>query len=152
MKTKQDVFDALNKIDFLKRTAELAQKYRRNAEDKSFVPGKAKIIDMINRMGYKARFVQGTYIVEVEDSDFYNKNCLEFYFYYSWFQFYFDYCENNERIYYGHWRGIKTQLANDEDYRSGSPAFKSYEDIEEILAEAIKIYKDSLGALYNTRL
>ena len=148
MKTKEDVCKALNKAHFLERTAELAERFRRNPEIKKVpTPGKAKVYKMVEKLGYIPRY--DYYGYDIVRADHPGIRCeISFHFYYNWVCFAFDYINEGERIYCNPWWQIKIDLSQDEDYRSGSPAFSSDGDLEEILAEAIKIYEDSVKALF----
>lgn len=144
MKTKEDVIRALKQAHFIERTADLAVKYRRNPDAKRLpVPNKKKVLDILDKLGYEAKTASGFYCFSKKGTK--NEEFkIRLHFFYSWLQFVFYYGS----IYSGCWFEIKADIMNDENYRSGSPAYSNYEELEEILAEAIKIYEDSVKALF----
>ena len=148
MKSEQDAINALTKVHFLERTEELAKKYRRITNGKK-IPKlrKEKVFEIINKYGYITRYCFDSFELRTDDSNGFSYK-IAFQFYYNWVQFFFRFQEGDEIIFNGAWWKIKRRLANDEDYHTGSPAYTSYEDFEEILTEAIKIYEDSVKALY----
>ena len=148
MKDKKDIIEALKKVNFLERTEALAEKYKLNPQNtKILSPRKDKVFEIIQKLGYIPNYAFNDYEMKKADG---SKNRFEIMFdiYYSWVQFAFYYREDGLITYSGAWWKIKAQVANDEDYRSGSPAFTSYEELEEIITEAVKIYEDSVKALY----
>lgn len=148
MKTKEDVLAALKKVNFLERTAELAQNYKRDPKGKKTPSIKREIVfEIIKKYGYVPGYSMDEYVIKKIDGAK-ERSVINFSFHYSWVIFIFLYSEGKSFIYSGKWGKIKKDLSGDDDYRTGSPAFSSYEDLEEILAEAISIYEDSVKALY----
>lgn len=148
MKTEQDAINALKKVHFLERTEELAKKYRRIPNGKKIsTPRKDKVFGIIKKFGYIARFSFNRYELRTDDSNGIRYK-IAFEFYYNWVQFYFRFQEDGGTVYCGAWWRMKRAVAGDEDYHTGSPASTSYEDLEKIIGEAIKIYEDAAKALY----
>lgn len=149
MITEDDVLNALKKACFLARTAELAEKFRRNPDIKKVpTPGKEEVYKMVEKLGYIPRYdYYGYDLVKVGHEI--KRREIGFHFYYNWVVFAFEYRDDEgHRVYVNPWWQIKIDISNNEDYRSGSPAYSNYEELEEILAEAISIYEDSVKALY----
>ncbi len=148
MKTKEDVINALRRVHFLERTAELSQKVKRDNALPVKTARKDKVISIIEKLGYNARFRSDKFIIDGVADD--EQDRITFWFDRPWIKIAYYYFDEGEQIIgFGPWSRIKKDVAASDDYRSGSPAYSSYEDIEEIISEAIEIYKESLKALYD---
>ena len=147
MKTEQDVINALREVHFLERTAELSQKFKRDFSVKPKTARRDKVHAILAKLGYTSSLRYGWYDIDVRRDD--GPHSISFKFDKSWVKFAFYYYENDEPIVgLGPWHSIKHAVADSNDYISGSPAFKTYEDLEEILKTAIELYKDSIEALF----
>ena len=150
MKTKEDVINALREVHFLERTAELSRKYKKDVTVDVKTARKDKVFAIISKLGYTPSKDGECFVINgLCDDD--NKRA-QFWFDKPWIKFAFYYYDEGEIILgFGPWWQIKCDVAGSDDYVSGSPAYRSYEDIEEIVSEAIEIYKDSMEALYKER-
>ena len=149
MKTKEDVIEALRQIHYLERTAELAYKYRRDPKGKRVPKAKKeKVIEIANKLGYHCEYQGDRYYLGKDGIGDYHDWPILVFFRESWVLFTIEYRENGEWIYGNRCDALKVAVAGDDSYRNGSPAYTSYEELEEIMAEIVSIYEDAGKALY----
>ena len=150
MKTEKDIINALREVHFLERTAELSHKYKRDYSIDVKTARKDKVFAIISKLGYTPSFKYGSFRLAETDDD--ENEVISFWFERPWVKFAFYYFDKGKIVLgSGPWTALKIKVADSEDYRSGLPAYKNYEDIEEIVTTAVEIYRESKEALFKEK-
>ncbi|MCR4677343.1 MAG: hypothetical protein K5679_01175 [Lachnospiraceae bacterium] len=139
---KEDILTALNKIDFLKKSKDLSERYKSDTGNGVSITNE-DVFSASEKCGFEAKYNKAGNTFSVTDK-LANGYIFKFAFEikYSSFDFAWFVYEGKEYIFGGPWLKHMRTLTGDPDYRCGRPAFKSAKEMEEILSEAFQMFKD----------
>ncbi|WP_040949619.1 hypothetical protein [Gorillibacterium massiliense] len=137
-----NVKEVFKNIDFIKRYKGLSEKYQFDYKD-SFENYDANLVlGILNQLGYSFRFDKKEKffrLIEIVSED---KFQFTISLKYGALEFIWSAWKNTNLLIGGTWGIIKEQLDAQENDKIKKPIFRNYNELREILAEALLIYGD----------
>lgn len=137
-----DVKMAIEKINFIERYRGLSSKYSFELNESFEHYDNNNVLDVFDRLGYKAIFNKKENFYKVVDELSWGKMQFNISLKYGVVELIWSIWKGEKLCAGGTWSMLKVQYDGVDDDKIRKPVFRNYIDLEEILAEAFAIYED----------